>query len=63
MPFCLHTGMPRIVVGSRKLQKGNRSVLVTVPKVWLENTGLKPGDSIEAEITEEGLLLRPKKEG
>jgi AbrB family looped-hinge helix DNA binding protein len=33
---------------------------VVIPKKVREAAGLKPGDLIEAEISREGILLRPK---
>ena len=43
----------------RKVIKINYSHLITLPKIWIENCGLKKGDKIDFEILEnKDLLLR-----
>jgi len=42
------------------LSLGN-STAVTLPPDLLERLGLRPGDTVEVEATEDGILIRPAK--
>jgi len=55
--------MVRIKVKSYKVQRhGARGTIVTIPKFWLDNNGLKPGDLLDMYIREDGVIeIEPPK--
>lgn len=45
-------------LGTRKVCSANRYARsLTLPKVWLENVGLKVGDIVTLEMQEDGSLI------
>ena len=46
-----------IKLGQRKLYKVNYSHTVTLPKIWVDNAGLKENDFVEFTMLEDGSLL------
>ena len=49
--------------GRRKVCKVNYTRTVSLPKVWLENVGLKPNDLVEMTMQEDGsLTIKPAKQ-
>jgi hypothetical protein len=52
-----------IKLGKRKLSKVNYSHIISVPKVWVENTGLQDNDLVELTWQQEdgSLVVKPAK--
>lgn len=50
-------GMVDIKLGRRKICAINYTRTVSLPKVWLENVGLKPNDMVELGMNDDGSLV------
>jgi len=54
----------KIKLIDRKIRAMNYTRMITLPKIWLNFTGLEVGDIVSMEINDDGsLVLRPKKGG
>lgn len=49
--------MPKLALGKRKICAVNYSRIISLPKIWLENSRLKPDDFVELTMQEDGSLL------
>lgn len=43
-------------LGARKIQKTNYTFLLPLPPVWIKNTNLGKGSSVDIELMEDGSL-------
>jgi AbrB family looped-hinge helix DNA binding protein len=51
-------------MGRRQIRRVNYTRTISLPKVWLDTVGLKEGDNLDLEMTEDGsLVLRPQRGG
>ena len=46
-----------------KVHKIGRSLMVVIPKIWAEKTGIRQGQTVSIEVTRTGLLVKPLKGG
>ncbi len=52
----------KVKLEGKAIGLGNRSLVVTIPYLWREAKNLKRDDPLDVEITEDYLMIRPKKE-
>jgi hypothetical protein len=50
-----------INLGNRKVRLTNKTRVISLPKVWLDNLGISKGDLIEMVMLEDETLLLRKK--
>ncbi len=56
--------MKFVKFGSRKICRINYTSIVSIPQLWLQNTGLGNGDYVELSMMLDGsLLIKPAKKG
>jgi len=47
----------RISFGKRKIGRKSNGFWITLPRMWCVSNDVKPGDSVEIEMNDEGLLI------